>query len=135
MRTNTALRTKEEQDKHEEQYEKIVNLIPGLREFMQEKHPKADFMAVFQKVSSLLLTTRALTSHIPSQMQKYARNSRADSTSLLRGAVQDFIKIPGIEFERFRDNQKGDRGFDHDVVSRLLCPAAKVAEFDANPNK
>lgn len=63
------------------------------------------------------------------------RNGHVDDSSHLWNVIHDYICLD-MEFKpHFMDNQKADCGFQHPIVTCLLCPADHVDEFDANPEK
>lgn len=61
-----------------------------------------------------------------------------DSSSLKHDAMGYIMKnpdaealIPPIPKGKF----KSDRGFNHPVIARMLCPMARLNDYDANPKR
>ncbi|OBZ77788.1 hypothetical protein A0H81_02017 [Grifola frondosa] len=58
------------------------------------------------------------------QIQRGAGNARSDDTKSLKGAILDWICIPGEAFNPpLNRNVKTTRGYQHDITGALLCPA------------
>ncbi|OBZ76013.1 hypothetical protein A0H81_03294 [Grifola frondosa] len=63
-------------------------------------------------------------SRIAHLIQRGAGNARSDDTKSLKGAILDWICIPGEAFNPpLNRNVKTTRGYQHDVTGALLCPA------------
>jgi hypothetical protein len=60
----------------------------------------------------------------PPQLQKGASGARSDDTKSLKSAIVDWLTPPGEPLvPPIARNVKVDRGFNHEVTGKLLCPA------------
>jgi hypothetical protein len=58
------------------------------------------------------------------QLQKGASGARSDDTKSLKSAIIDWLTPPGEPLvPPIARNVKADRGFNHEVTGKLLCPA------------
>ncbi|KIM91267.1 hypothetical protein PILCRDRAFT_84244 [Piloderma croceum F 1598] len=62
--------------------------------------------------------------HVAELIQKGASSARADDTKSLKGAILDWITLRGQPLNpSLACNVKVDRGFHHERMGALLCPA------------
>jgi hypothetical protein len=55
-------------------------------------------------------------------LQAGANDARSDDTSRLKIALAEWINSRDSSGERLTSNGKEDRGINHDITGRLICP-------------
>ncbi|KAF7964523.1 hypothetical protein HWV62_6164 [Athelia sp. TMB] len=94
----------QEQQEHKV-FSLLVEAVPDLLDRMEESHEAGI--------------------HLCAMLQKGIDNARSDDTKGLKGPIVDWITKPGESYSPplFR-HSKVERGFNHHLTGRLLCPAA-----------
>jgi hypothetical protein len=72
-------------------------------------------------------------------MADAASEARSNDTgSLKHNAIAYIVANPSVDILTppiARSESKSDRGFNHPVIAKMLCPRDRLAEYNADPEK
>ncbi|KAF8436567.1 hypothetical protein L210DRAFT_3647883 [Boletus edulis BED1] len=103
-------------------YYKIIHLIPGFKELVDDPTKSAELASICNKMNSDIKSTRSSdASHLKTQIPSYCLPNPHDPTSL----------HPPIAVGADR----AELGLNHPILARWLCPLDQLKVFDENPEQ
>jgi hypothetical protein len=105
--------------------QELLKSVAGLEEcLMQGGDDEVDAVAELASIPFFYIWKVIRLSHISHQLTKGASGARGDDTKSLKGSVLDWITQKGQSLvPPLACNIKVDRGFHHEHIGALLCPA------------
>ncbi|KAF7976898.1 hypothetical protein HWV62_5455 [Athelia sp. TMB] len=93
-------------------------------ESQREHQIFAQLLKVVPDLLDLMDVSVEAGAHLCSMIQKGIANSRGEDTKGLKGVMIDWLTKPGVPLiPPLYRNSKSERGYNHPITGRLLCPA------------